>query len=146
MSDYTISYEAIPDGADMDVIGGSISRFNEQQAGNDNFERLSFFVRAADKQIVGGIVGATYWEWFYIDVLWVSEELRGLGYGRKLLKLAEEEAARRGARHAYLDTFSFQAPGFYEKNGYTVFGELPDFPSGHSRYFLVKALALSVDE
>lgn len=46
----------------------------------------------------------------------------------------------RNARHAYLDTFSFQAPGFYQRAGYRVFGELPDFPAGHRRYFMTKEL------
>jgi hypothetical protein len=54
--------------------------------------------------------------------------------------MAEAEARQRGAQHAYLDTFSFQAPGFYKKHGYQVFGELQDFPPGHQRYFLTKQL------
>jgi ribosomal protein S18 acetylase RimI-like enzyme len=72
--------------------------------------------------------------------MWVREELRGRAYGRSLLTLAEEEARQRGARHAHLDTFSFQAPGFYERHGYRVFGELQDFPRGHRRYYLTKEL------
>ncbi len=52
-----------------------------------------------------------------------------------------EEAARRGCRYAWLDAFSFQARGFYEKLGYTVLGTLEDSPPGHSRYFLKKNLA-----
>jgi len=72
--------------------------------------------------------------------MWLQEEFRGLGYGRKLLSLAEDEARKRGAEYAYLDTFSFQAPDFYKKLGDEVFGELGDFPVGHQRYFLKKEL------
>jgi GNAT superfamily N-acetyltransferase len=72
--------------------------------------------------------------------MWIREELRGRGYGHRLLASAEDEARRRGAKNAYLDTFSFQAPGFYKKHGYRVFGELHDFPTGHQRYFLTKEL------
>ncbi|NTU64122.1 MAG: GNAT family N-acetyltransferase [Chloroflexi bacterium] len=76
----------------------------------------------------------------YIDLLWLKEELRGRGYGHRLLMLAEDEARQRGATHAYMDTFSFQAPDFYQRHGYQVFGELKDFPHGHQRYFLTKQL------
>ena len=65
---------------------------------------------------------------------------QGQGTGRRILIAAEEEALRRGCRYAWLDTFSFQARGFYEKLGYSVFGTLEDYPAGHSRYFLRKTL------
>ncbi|MDX9956267.1 MAG: GNAT family N-acetyltransferase, partial [Anaerolineae bacterium] len=86
------------------------------------------------------IIGETHWDWFYVNLMWLPEELRRHGYGKQLLALAEEEARRRGARHAYLDTFSFQAPEFYKKYGYQVFGTLENFPQGHQRYFLTKDL------
>ncbi|PLZ04647.1 GNAT family N-acetyltransferase, partial [Fischerella thermalis] len=85
--------------------------------------------------IVGGLIGETYWQWLYVDVLWVHELFRGKGYGDILLATAEQEAVKRGCQYAYLDTFSFQAPEFYRKRGYVVFGELPNFPQGYSRFF-----------
>ena len=85
-------------------------------------------------------MGELYWEWFHLDLLWVKEELRHCGHGHSLLLRAEEEARKRGARHVFLDTFSFQAPDFYKQHGYQVFGELQDFPPGYQRYFLTKEL------
>jgi GNAT superfamily N-acetyltransferase len=89
---------------------------------------------------VGGFVGETYWQWLYVDVLWVQESFRGEGYGDTLLATAEQEAVKRGCKYAYLDTFSFQAPDFYQERGYVIFGELIDFPQGYSRFFLKKDL------
>ena len=86
------------------------------------------------------MIGATYWDWLHIDLMWIREDLRGCGYGGSLLMAAEDEARRRGAKNAYLDTFSFQAPDFYKRSGYRVFGELRDFPAGYQRYFLTKRL------
>lgn len=123
-----------------EVIGPAISAYNEQKAGEDHAQSLCFVLRAPDQEIVGGVIGATYWDWLHIDLMWVKEEFRGRGYGHRLLTLAEEEARRRGARNAYLDTFSFQAPDFYKRHGYQVFGELQEFPPGHQRYFLKKQL------
>jgi GNAT superfamily N-acetyltransferase len=74
------------------------------------------------------------------DLLWVKEEHRGQGHGQRLLALAEQEARQRGAKGAYLDTFSFQAPDFYRKKGYEVFGVMQDFPEGHQRYYFRKQL------
>lgn len=123
-----------------DVIGGALTDFNTQRAGDDEGRNLCFVLETPEGEIVGGVIGATYWDWLYINLMWVREDLRGQGYGRELLFKAEAEARQRGAQHAYLDTFSFQAPDFYEKQGYQEFGKLTDFPKGHTRHFLTKAL------
>jgi GNAT superfamily N-acetyltransferase len=101
---------------------------------------LCFVLQTTDEDIVGGIIGATYWDWFYINLMWIRDDYRSRGYGHQLLAQAEEEAKKRGAKFAHLDTFSFQAPEFYKKYGYQVFGELDHFPEGHTRYFLKKEL------
>ena len=123
-----------------EIIGGGITDYNSQQAGDDEGKNLCFVLRSPDQEIVGGVIGATYWNWLYINLMWIKEEFRGRGFGHQLLTLAEQEARQRGAEYAYLDTFSFQAPGFYKKHGYEVFGELNNFPPGHQRYFLSKHL------
>jgi GNAT superfamily N-acetyltransferase len=92
------------------------------------------------KAIVGGLTGETFLGWFFIALLWVAEDHRGQGLGRRLMEAAEAEARERGAGNVYVDTFSFQAPGFYEKMGYREFGRLDDFPAGHDRRWLTKAL------
>jgi len=129
-----------PDDSVWEVVGGGIHNFNVQQAGDTQQKQLCYILRTTDQKIVGGLIGATYWNWLYIDLLFVNEELRGRGYGHRLLKFAEDEARKRGAKNVYLDTFSFQAPDFYKKYGYHVFGELKDFPPGHQRYFFTKQL------
>lgn len=91
--------------------------------------------------IIGGLWGATAYGYLHLDLLFVPEEERGSGMGRRLMDMAEEEALRRGCRGAWLDTFSFQARGFYEKLGYAVAGELEDCPPGHKRYFMKKPFA-----
>lgn len=123
-----------------EAIGGGLTDFNTQQAGDDEGKNLCFVLQTPSGEIVGGVIGATYWNWLYINLMWIREDLRGQGYGQELLTLAEDEARKRGATHAYLDTFSFQAPDFYQKSGYHEFGRLDNFPPGHTRYFLSKAL------
>jgi GNAT superfamily N-acetyltransferase len=135
--EYTIAYHDQPA---WQVIGGGLRDYNIQQAGEGHEKSMYFALQAADGTVVGGIIGETHWSWLFINLLWIRQELRGRGYGHLLLLAAEEEGRKRGATHAYLDTFSFQAPEFYQKHGYQVFGVLDDFPPGHRRFYFTKQL------
>lgn len=98
-------------------------------------------LRDDEGQIVGGLIGEMLWGWLRIGILAVAPELRGVGWGRRLVAEAERLAVAAGCRRAWVDTFSFQAPGFYQRLGYQVFGELADFPAGERRLFFWKVLA-----
>lgn len=137
---YQVVYVEKPEDAAWGVIGQGLDAFNIQIAGDYNFQRVCFALQTSDNTIVGGVLGELFWDWFHIDLLWIPEELRGHGYGHQLLLKIEEEAQERGAKNIFLDTFSFQAPEFYKKHGYQIFGELKDFPPGHQRYFFTKQL------
>ena len=138
--EYQIVYVDKPEQSAWGIRSLRPRNYNKQQAGDNKFQRLCFVLHAPDQEIVGGVIDETYWDWFYLDLLWVKDELRGRGYGHRLLTRAEDEARQRGAKNVYLDTFSFQALDFYKQQGYQVFGELQDFPPGHQRYFLTKQL------
>lgn len=137
---YQIAYVENPEQSAWGIIGSGVSSYNSEQAGDNKFQRLCYALYGPDQEIVGGILAEVYWDWLYIDLLWVKDDLRGQGYGHRLLESAEAEARQWGAKNAYLDTFSFQAPDFYAQHGYQVFGELQNFPPGHQRYFLTKQL------
>lgn len=122
-----------------DVVLNNLRTFNRQRAEPPESEPLSLAVREAGA-LVGGLAGETSWKWLFVELLWINESHRGRGLGAELLRAAEREAVRRGARHAYLDTFDFQARPFYERHGYEVFGTLDDYPPGHRRFFLRKDL------
>lgn len=101
---------------------------------------LSVLLRDATGQVVGGLLGATAWRWFYIENLAVPPALRGAGWGRKLMSAAEAEARRRGCIGIRLDTYSFQARGFYERLGFAVIGQIEDCPPGATRFSMTKRL------
>lgn len=137
---YNITSVEKPEESAWAIIGAGIHNYNMQQVGGSNPQRLCFVLLEEDQEIVGGVIGEIHWDWLWLDLIWVREDLRGHGYGQRLLTAIEDGARNHGARNVYLDTFSFQAPGFYVKNGYHVFGELQDFPPGHQRFFLTKRL------
>ena len=134
-----IGFEPEPAADAREAIHDGLRAFNRRHAEPPNFQSMVLTARA-DGTIVGGLVGTTGWRWLYVDLLWVAEGYRGMGVGRRLLHTAEQEAIARGVRHAYLDTFDFQARPFYEREGYTLFGTLEEYPPGHNRYFMRKEL------
>jgi ribosomal protein S18 acetylase RimI-like enzyme len=114
--------------------------YNRSRVGPGGHQSFLVTVTDSENNLVGGVFAKISHGWLFVDTLWIAEELRGKRQGSNLLLQVENEARRHGCLNAWVDTFSFQARGFYEKNGYTVFGELPDYPPGHMRYFLRKSL------
>jgi GNAT superfamily N-acetyltransferase len=138
MSNFIV--EKNPDPKDTQFIRDRIDEFNTSHVGSDNYEKLAVFLKNDNGDIKAGLVGGTFYGWMYIDVFWVEDTQRNNGIGSQMLKIAEDEAIRRGCQNVLLDTFEFQARGFYEKHGYETFGELNNLPPGYSRYFMKKSL------
>ena len=129
-----------PSKNETDFIRNALAEFNNAIVGEDGHTPLNIVEQDDDGNIIGGILGGTYWGWMYIDILWVREDCRRKGLGSKLLIEAEKEAIRRGCHHVHVDTMSWQAPGFYKKHGYETIGILPDIPKGNQKHLLMKAL------
>ena len=127
---------------DLGVLSNGIDEFNGTTAlaGDRAKVALAVFLRR-NGGIVGGAAGDTHYGWLYLSLLWVEEAHRGAGWGRRLVERFETEALGRGCRRAWVDTYGFQAPGFYERLGYQEFGRLDDFPPGSARHFFWKALS-----
>lgn len=140
MNRYEVSLEVDPNLKER--ITEKLCRFNISQIGEYDYCPLNLTVRGEDQKIIGSLIGHTGLDWLYIDILWVDEERRRSGIGSNLINEAEKEAIKRRCRGSYLYTYSFQNPGFYEKMGYTKFGELPDFPLHHIKYFMKKQFTL----
>jgi len=139
---YRLTVEDEPAEADVEVLPHALEAYNESQwPQHPPWRPLAIFLRK-EGQIAAGLAGETYCGWLFVRYLWVSDELRGRGVGRELMARAEARARELGCHSAWLDTFSFQAPGFYEKLGYEEFGRL-DYPPGHHKHFLRKRLTPS---
>ncbi len=117
-----------------------LDEFNRQFAGPTNFSEIGLALRDDTKTVVGGLIGSVVWDWLHVNVLWVSDHLRGQGYGAELLRSGERESIERGCNFAKLHTFQFQARGFYESLDYKVIAETKGFPGGYSQYLMFKAL------
>lgn len=120
------------------VLDGLI-RYNNEKMGKQKSKRLAISLREGN-EIVGGIVGEVWTAVLFIQFFWLEQGLRGTGLGRKLITAIEDEARRFGAKRSYLDTMSFQAPGFYRICGYREFGSIEGYPGGVTRHWFTKTL------
>jgi GNAT superfamily N-acetyltransferase len=130
-----------PDPRDAEFLEDQVNAYNITVTGIDDWRALAIFARDERGRIVAGISGGTWAEYLEVKNLWVREDLRGMGYGKRLLLAAEQEARARGCRKVLLDTHDFQAPEFYTKLGYSIFGTFGGIGGRHTRYFLAKDLA-----
>ena len=136
-----IAVTAEPDAETRAIIENGLDAYNESQIGPDPTRSFWVTCRDGDGRIVGGARCLTMWQWLLVDWLWVAEKHRGAGLGSALLRRAEQAGRADGCMKAMLNTFSFQAPDFYRRHGYRVFGELADMPPGQCRYWMSKPLA-----
>jgi GNAT superfamily N-acetyltransferase len=130
-----------PEAADRKAIIERLIAFNDSQAGPSGYRELAILLRdPSSGETVGGLSARIVYDWLFIELVFVPEAVRNQGIGSQLLKKAEGIAIERRCAGIWLDTFSFQARGFYERNGYHVFGTLDDHPRGGQRFFLRKKL------
>jgi len=140
MSDIRIESDPHASESLKQVVVDHLDAYNIAVTGMSEYSPINLFLRDDGREVLGGLLGAIWGGVLFVRILWVAQALRGQGHGRRLLEAAERRAVERGCRHVFIDTFSFQAPGFYEKQGYEIYGRADDWPVGHAHYFLRKDL------
>lgn len=123
---------------DEKEIRQGLLEYNLSRIEDKHPKDLGVFLKDTSGCKSAGLTGFTHGNWLVVKYLWVSEGLRGQDIGSKILKKAEETAKARGCKYAFLDTFSFQAPGFYRKNEYKEVFALEEYPLTGKRHYLVK--------
>jgi GNAT superfamily N-acetyltransferase len=141
MGGVRLSVETSPQERDVEALAAGLTEHALPITGKAGFLPLAVFAREPGGALVGGAHGQVNWNWLSISLLWVADAHRRTGLGSRLLGALEDAARERGCENAHLDTFSYQARPFYERHGYDVFAVLEDYPPGHRRFFLRKALA-----
>jgi GNAT superfamily N-acetyltransferase len=139
MSDETLMVGDVDDDLDG-VLADEIYAFNVAATGLNDGRLLRIAVREDEGGLVAGLSGWTWGGAGYVDRLWVRADQRGKGWGRRLLRAAEEEMVSRGCDRVALNTHSFQAPRFYASAGYVECGRTPGYPHGHDQIHLVKRI------
>jgi GNAT superfamily N-acetyltransferase len=140
MTDLRIVSEPRGGTEDATFVRDGLALFNVAVTGDAYYSPLAIFLKDERGAVLGGALGHVWGGWLDLDTLWVAEPFRGQGHGAKLLRAAEDEARTQGCHGVFLTTFSFQARPFYEKFGYEVVADIPDYPKGHSHHVLKKKL------
>lgn len=129
---------------DMMLIDEGIMAYNKGKVPftqEPAFIPVNRVIQNEEGEILAGVNSMIYcWRVLAIDVLCVKEAYRKMGYGTRLLQELEKVAKEENCSLIHLDTFDFQAKGFYEKNGFEVFGTLENCPPGHARYYMKKEI------
>jgi GNAT superfamily N-acetyltransferase len=141
MARFTIAVDLSPDPADVQILVDGLSGHAFAQTGGGMPEPLAIFLYDDGGKIVGGLSGRIWDGVLDISILWVHEEYRGEGYGRRLMAAAEAEGVKRGCELAELRTFEYQAPEFYKRLGYEEYNVVEGWPRGHRRHFFRKRLS-----
>jgi ribosomal protein S18 acetylase RimI-like enzyme len=130
-----------PTDAQVAALRQQLGQYNISTAHIDEGQDLAVFVHAPDGELIAGIVGWTWGQCLEISFLWVHPGYRERGYGARLVRQIEAAAVARACQVSALDTYSFQAPAFYEKLGYEAFGVIDGYPRGYQKIFYRKRLA-----
>ena len=137
---YRLTVEIPPARELVDALSAGLTEHARPYVEGPGFQPVGVALRDDTGALVGGASGQINWNWLHIGLVWLASGLRGGGHGRRVMEAIERIGRDRGCRWAHLDTFSYQARPFYERLGYEVFATLDDYPPGHRRFFLKKAL------
>ena len=130
-----------PGDQDRTAVLNALIAHNERAAGPSGFQQVCLLVEDPETgAAIGGLWGRITYDWLFVELLALPESTRHAGLGTEILTRAETIARERGCVGVWLDTYAFQAPGFYEKRGYEVFGSIADHPRGSHRLFYKKVL------
>ena len=135
--------EENPSTDDEHLLAEALKEYGRGEIGGKEPDRIGVFLRTSKEKTIGGVIGRIIVGRLYISHLWVSEELRGQGYGSQLLESIESEAQAHGCLQIILDTLNPKSVPFYKKNGYHILTEIPDFIVGFSKYYFRKNLTVA---
>lgn len=125
---------------EIDAIEDRLDSHNGRATGLGGGRGLSFVIADEAGRTIGVAAGYSWAGTSELKQMWVDEAYRARGYARALLDAFVAEAARRGVRRIWVESYSFQAPEMYEKAGFERVAEIADWPEGHSNVFLCKTL------
>lgn len=124
------------------VADRGLTAHNKPYSGPSNYNYFTVSARNEKGKVIGVLDAYGFYGWLFVRYLWVDGRYRRgeQRVGSELMDRAEAYARECGYYGIWLDTFEFQARPFYEKRGFSLFGELNNNPPGYSRYFMQKMI------
>lgn len=132
--------EGDPNAVDMQVLVAGMLSYHASKGHPRKVDKFSITIKDENGKLAGCVMATCLYNGMEITSLWVDEDARGRGLGQKLMELVEAEGKKRGMSFAYTNTFTWQAPEFYEKLGYQLYGKLENFPTDNQLSYYRKDL------
>ena len=142
MTELVLALTDQPTHNDETIIAQGLGDFSEQQAGYRDARPLAALLKDPETgATLGGMIGRTSYGLLFINTVYLPADQRGQDIGSRLLAMMEREAIARGCKAGFLLTITFQAPGFYQRHGWTEFGRIACDPPGTARVFMTRMLS-----
>ncbi len=101
---------------------------------------FGIFIKDAHGLVLGRATRVTYYDCLYVDMLWLKEDLRHQGFGKKLMMEAKKIGRKRQCSFATVNTMDQEALTFYEKLGYDIEFVREGYAKESKMYMLRKKL------
>lgn len=139
-SDYQVLIDHKAKTEHVQMIQAGVIDYNQPFLGSKN--PFCVFLKGKNDEILGGASGYVWHmhNMLFLDFVYIDKSLRGQGCGTRMMKEVEAEARRLGCTSIVLDTFSFQAEGFYSKLGFTRIGVIEKQIADYDRIYMRKTL------
>ena len=134
-----IIFDYNPENIDIQYIKDELRNYNSKIAGDYNSKPFNVLL-TDNNEIIGGLLGTTYWGWLHIDKFWIHKNHRNCGLGSELLKFAENKIYDDNCRYIHLFTHNIKAINFYIRNGYKIIYEFEKSSNGMIRYLITKKI------
>lgn len=134
------------DPSELKVLQQGLLETIERDFGPPQRSNFAWVFRGKDGSIIAGVAGYCHWHWAYVGQVWVHEDQRGQRLAAQLLRHLETWAHQQKLAGIYIDTFDERVKKMYENLGYHCFGQIPNFPPGHQRYFLLRSLSATAEQ
>jgi len=123
---------------EIEDIDSRLEKYDTKNIGYEINGSINLGIKIDGKLVAGINASITAYKILYVSTVFVDEEYRGNGLGKKLMEALEKKAIKAGANMIRLDTFDWQGNGFYVKLGYELIGKYRNEIDNFSEYFFLK--------
>jgi ribosomal protein S18 acetylase RimI-like enzyme len=125
---------------EIEDIESRLEKYDVKNIGYQLNGNINLGIKINGKLIAAVNAIITAYKILYVSTIFVDEEYRGNGLGKKLMETLENRAVKAGINMIRLDTFNWQGYEFYIKLGYELVGKYRNEIDNFSEYFFLKRI------
>ena len=137
-----MSYQVVKEDVSQEkskILLDGLNANSKEKRDLDPIDLFGFYVKDGNK-IIGGIQGIVMYGSVWIQLLWLSKNIRNKGYGKKMMQEVENFTKEKKCKMILVETFDFEALDFYKKLGFKVDFKREGFFKNCIFYYLRKII------